>query len=141
MSWRTILSTANTRTHFPWDDKLGPKESNITLLYAIDVNGNISIDRRGCSFDDICRSVKEMQADILCAQEHNLGTTQLSVRSASFETTAGKDWTRNRFVMGTLPITFENAYRPGGTMIITVDSLTGRVVKQDSDKWGQWVIQ
>ena len=138
-SRRTILTTANTRANFPWGDQLGPKAPTITRLYAINVNG-ISIDRRGGSFDDICRSVKEMQADIFCAQEHNLDTTQLSVRSALFET-AEKHWTRNRLVMGTSPITFDNAYKPGGTLILTVDSLTGRVVKQDRDKWGRWVIQ
>jgi exonuclease III len=138
-SRQTVLTTTNTRTNFPWGDPLGPKDSIITRLYAINVNG-ISIDRRGGTFDDICRSVKEMQVDIFCAQEHNLDTTQLTVRSALYET-AGKHWTRNRLVMGTSPITFDHAYKPGGTLILTVDSLTGRVVKQDRDKWGRWVIQ
>jgi hypothetical protein len=118
---------------------MGPKNSDTMRIYAINVNG-LSIDRRDGSFDDICRSIREMQVDNLCAQEHNLDTTQSNIRSVLYET-ATKHLERHRLVVGTSPITFSNFYKPGGTMIVTVDSLMGRVVKQDRDWWGRWVIQ
>ncbi|KAI2490946.1 hypothetical protein MHU86_23634 [Fragilaria crotonensis] len=135
----TTLTTLNMRSNVPWGDDLGPKDSSIIRLYSINVNG-ISIDRRGGTFDDICRSIKEVQADIFCGQEHNLDTTQFRIRSALFDS-AKQHWKRHRISLGTTPITVENSYKPGGTMILTVDSLMGRIVCQDRDPWGRWVVQ
>ena len=155
LKWRQLFSTSpptdqlrpqtpamtvkNLRTNFFWGDPLTPKNPNVTRLYSINVNG-ISLDRRGGTFDDICRSVHEIQADIFCAQEHNLDTTQFKIQSTLFDT-ANNHWERNRLVIGTTPITVETPYKPGGTMILTVGSLMGRVVKQERDKWGRWATQ
>ena len=138
-SRQTVLTTANSRTNFPWGDQLGPKDPTLTRLYSINVSG-ISIDWRGGLFDDVCWSIKEMHIDIFGAQEHNLDTTQFKIRRVLFET-AIEHWERNKLVIGNSPIPFESAYKPGGTMTITVDSLMGRVVKQHRDHWGRWVIQ
>jgi hypothetical protein len=81
-----------------------------------------------------------MHIDIFGAQEHNLDTTQFKIRRVLFET-AIEHWERNKLVIGNSPIPFESAYKPGGTMTITVDSLMGRVVKQHRDHWGRWVLQ
>ncbi|KAI2502879.1 hypothetical protein MHU86_11548 [Fragilaria crotonensis] len=139
VSRANVLSTSNMRSNAPWGDVLGPKASGITRLYSINVNG-ISIDRRGGTFADICRSIKEVQADIFCGQEHNLDTTQFRIRSALFES-AKQHWKKHRISFGTTPITVEKPYKPGGTMILTVDSLMGRVVRQTRDSWGRWVVQ
>jgi hypothetical protein len=42
-SRQTVLTTANSRTNFPWGDQLGPKDPTLTRLYSINVSG-ISID-------------------------------------------------------------------------------------------------
>ena len=134
-----VLSTENMKQNEQWGDPLGPKDDRHTRIYSINVNG-ISIDRRGGTFDDICRTVKEVQADVLCLQEHNLDTTKPKIRSMLFDA-ANQHWIRNRIAISTTPITFEAAYKPGGTMIMTVENLTGRVVDQVRDKWGRWTIQ
>ena len=134
-----VLSTENMKHNEYWGDLLGQKEESHTRIYSINVNG-ISVDRRGGTFDDICRTVKEVQADVLCLQEHNLDTTKPKIRSMLFDA-ANQHWKRNRIAIATTPITFEAAYKPGGTMIMTVDNLTGRVVNQIRDKWGRWTIQ
>ena len=54
---------------------------------------------------------------------------------------ANQHWKRNRIAISTTPITFDAAYKPGGTMMMTVGHLTGRVVNQVRDKWGRWTIQ
>ena len=73
-----VLSIDNMKHNDSWGDRLGPKDELHTRIYAINVNG-ISVDRRGGTFDDICRTVKEVQADELCLQEHNLETTKTGV--------------------------------------------------------------
>lgn len=81
-----------------------------------------------------------MQVDVLCAQEHNLDTTQFLIRSVLYDT-ANKHWQRSKLVLGTTPITFKSSYNPGGTLITTVDSTTSRIMKQVRDRWGRWVLQ
>jgi hypothetical protein len=110
----TTLTTANNlRANVPWGDTLRAKSAGVTRLYSINVNG-ISINSRGGKFDDICRFIKEVQADIIfCGQEHNLDTTQFRIRSSLFEA-ARQHWQRHRLVVGTTPITVEKAYKPGG---------------------------
>lgn len=84
--------------------------------------------------------MKEVQADVICGQEHNLDTTQSCVRSIIFATTQ-QHWNRSRVIFGTTPIPFVNRYKPGGTFQVTVNNGTSRIVNQSKDKWGRWVLQ
>jgi hypothetical protein len=43
--------------------------------------------------------------------------------------------------MGTSPIPFTSMFKPGGTMITAINSITGRIVGNTTDKWGRWVSQ
>ena len=134
------MSTANSRTNEPWGDVLlEEKPNNCTRFYGMNLNG-LTIDRKGGQFDLLCRMIKEVQADVFCGQEHNLDTTQSGIRKIMYDT-AAQHWNRKRLIMGTTPISFVNSYKPGGTMAITVGSLSGRVIGQVQDKWGRWVIQ
>ena len=118
---------------------MAAKEEGVTRIYIANVNG-LQLDSKGGKFDSICRSIKEVQADVFCGQEHNVDTTKASLRKIVFDT-AGQHWARHRIAIGTSPIPFETPFKPGGTMIMTVDSLTGRLCKQDKDKWGRWTTQ
>ncbi|KAI2505037.1 hypothetical protein MHU86_9393 [Fragilaria crotonensis] len=135
----TKLSMANSRDNNPWGDERQQKTAAITRVYAINLNG-LQLDAKGGKFDSVCRSLKEIQADVFCGQEHNVDTTQASVRKIMFDT-AHQHWERSRLVMGTSPIPFQTQFKPGGTMVMTVGSLTGRLCKQDRDKWGRWSSQ
>ena len=95
---------------------------------------------KGGKFDSVCRSLKEIQADVFCGQEHNVDTTQAKLRHIVFDT-ASQHWERHRLVIGTSPIPFTTPFKPGGTMVMTVGSLTGRLCKQEKDKWGRWSSQ
>ena len=81
-----VLSAANRRDNIPWGDLLDKKGDNVTRVYSLSTNG-LSIDRRGGRFDDLCKVVKEVNADIVCCQEHNLDTTRSNVRSVLYHTT------------------------------------------------------
>ena len=127
-----ILSNHNTRLNSPWGDLIGSKGEHSLRVYAINING-ITLDKLGGTFDTMCQVMRELQIDVMCLQEHNLDTTQVHIRSTFFDT-AAKHWERNRIVMGTTPITFATNYKPGGTMMITTNSATSRIVRQDRDK-------
>ena len=133
------LNTANSRDNKPWGDELDEKQVGHLRLYAVNLNG-IPLDARGGQFDITCRILKEIQADVFCGQEHNLDTSQEPIRKILFDT-ASQHWERNRLTIGTTPIPFKSMFKPGGTLILTVGSTTGRVVKQVRDKWGRWACQ
>ena len=109
---RAILSSENYRTNQPWGDTIGDSGPNITRIYSLNVNG-LSIDRRGGRFDDLCKVAKEVKADVICGQEHNLDTTRSQVRSVLYDT-ARQHWDRSRLILGTTPIPFDTNYKPGG---------------------------
>jgi hypothetical protein len=72
---QSSLSLANCRENTPWGDTLEEKGNNVTRIYSLNVNG-LSIDRRGGRFDDLCKVGKEVAADVICCQEHNLDITR-----------------------------------------------------------------
>jgi exonuclease III len=135
----TTLNTKNSRENTYWGDERQPKPHNTTRIYIINLNG-LQLDAKGGKFDSVCQSIKEAQADIFCGQEHNVDTTQASVRKILFDT-ASQHWERNRLAIGTSPIPFKTTFKPGGTMVMAVGSITGRVIKQERDKWGRWTSQ
>ena len=129
----------NNRTNAPWGDPLAPKENNITRIYSLNLNG-LALDRRGGQFDTLCRIAREVQADIVCCQEHNVDTTNSTVKSILYQTST-QHWRRSRLQFGTTNVTFTNWYKPGGTMLISTGDITGRIQAQSSDPMGRWVTQ
>jgi hypothetical protein len=134
-----IMTVQNQRINNPWGDELREKPDGITRIYSINVNG-INIDRRGGKFNSICAAMKEIQGDIFCGQEHNLDVTQPRVRRTLYDT-AQQHWQRLRLIIGTTPIQYSTAYKPGGTLMLATGDITGRILAQEQDKWGRWAIQ
>ncbi len=84
---------------------------------------------------------KEVQANMVCCQEHNLDTTQASIQRTLFDTVR-QYWQRSRLVFGTTPETFvKNSYYPGGSLMLSTGNITGQVLSTSSDKWGRWSSQ
>jgi hypothetical protein len=133
------LTQENLRTNTPWGDTLQDKTNNTTRLYIQNVNG-IKLHQDGGQFDELCTIFKEVQADIVCIQEHNLDTTQYDVRQTLYQT-AYRHWQRNRLTIASTPIPFTSQWKPGGTVIMSMGSITGRVIGKGKDPWGRWCYQ
>lgn len=133
------MTVENERNNEVWGDTLEEKPSTITRVYSMNVNG-LTLDRRGGQFDTLCKVHKEVGADIMCGQEHNLDSEKTQVRSILFETTR-QHWNRSKLIFGTTPISFTSMYKPGGTFMLSSGDITGRVLHQAQDKWGRWVSQ
>ena len=129
----TTLSNHNSKTNEPWGDPLQDKPDDVTRVYVTNLNG-IQLDARGGKFDTVCRTIRDLKADIFCGQEHdNVDTTQAPLRNIIFDT-ASQHWERHRIVISTTPIPFKTPFKPGGTFVLTTGSLTGRICKQIRDK-------
>jgi exonuclease III len=137
---RTLhMSVENHRVNVAWGDPLDAKPDNVTRVYNLNANG-FTLDRRGGQFEDFCKTANEVQADIVGCQEHNLDTTQPAVKSILYDT-ARRVWKRSKLHFGTTPIPFANMYKPGGTMLASLNHTTGRVISHSVDKWGRWTSQ
>ena len=78
-----LLSSQNQRHNCSWGDQMKEKEVSTTRLYSLNLNG-LSLDRRGGQFGTLCKITKEIQADVICCQEHNVDTSQPVVRSIMY---------------------------------------------------------
>ena len=128
------LTTENQRVNEPWGDTLQEKPDHHMRVYVMNVNG-FSLDRRGGQFDTACEVHKEVQADIMCGQEHNLDSDQTHVRSILYSTSR-QHWRRSRLIFGTTPIPFTNSYKPGGTFIVSAGDVTSRMKHQGKRQMG-----
>jgi hypothetical protein len=108
--------------------------------YELENFDGLSLNKRGGKFDTLCSVAKETQADSLCCQEHNIDSTQAEVKKIIHQTTR-QHWQRSRISFSNSPLPFSGFYKPGGTLSMTLNHLTGRVVQQTEDKWGRWVSQ
>ncbi len=115
------LTLDNQWNNQPRGDALQAKDANVTRVYTLNLNG-ILYDQRGGQFDTLCKTAKEVQADIICCQEHNVDTTQQQVRHTLYNTVQ-QHWGRSRLEFGMTPITFETPYKPGGTLIMSVGNI------------------
>ena len=122
-----------------WGDVLEQKEDGTFRVYSQHVNG-LTLDSRGGQFDSLCRVIKEVQADVMCGQEHQLDTAQYAIKSVLHQT-CKQHWQRSRINFGTTVVPFKSMYKPGGTFITTVGNATGRIRSQTSDDLGRWVSQ
>jgi exonuclease III len=134
-----VLSQENLKENTFWGDELKAKAPTNTRIYIQNVNG-IILQKDGGQFTELCNIVKETQADILCIQEHNLDTTQYIVQN-TLHTTSRRHWERSRLTIASSPIQFQNTWKPGGTSILSVGSITGRIKTHGSDPWGRWCYQ
>ncbi len=119
-----------------WGDKIIEKRPQITRIYSQNVNG-IRFEKDGGQFNELCKVHQEVQADVLCIQEHNLDTTQYIVKQ-TLQQVCHKTWQRARLNLASSPIPFTGTWKPGGTGIMSTESITGRITATGADEWGRW---
>ena len=135
----SYLTYENLRQNTPWGHLLKQKDPAHIRLYSVNING-IALDKEGGKFGEFCQVMDETQSDIGCVQEHNLDTMQYQVRQQLSSTTQ-KRWQWQWLSTGSTPLTFASQYKPGGTLILSANSITSRVIDSGSDKWGRWTYQ
>ena len=80
-----VLTVENARANADWGNTIIDKPEKSTRIYGLNVNG-LMLDRRGGQFDVLCEVIKEVDADVMCGQEHNLDSDQTQVRSSLIHT-------------------------------------------------------
>ena len=125
----------NQRENISWENPSTEKQASTTRIYGMNVNG-LSLDQRGGQLNELLKVLKEVQANMLCGQEHHLESNRTQVRQILYHT-SWRHWSRSRVTFATTPINFPKPYKPGGTFMITAGDLTGQAIEQSTDKWGR----
>jgi hypothetical protein len=74
------LMINNGQENLAWGHPLTENDPQYTRLYSVNNNG-LFLYRDGGQFDKFCQVMAEVQGNVGCIQEHNLGTTQHYVKS------------------------------------------------------------
>ena len=104
-------------------DILSKKPDTTTRLYSQNQNG-CNLKDKGYQFKELCEDTLLIQADIRSIIEHNLDTTSMAVRQTYLEI-AKQTFSHFSLEMTSSMIPFLTQYKPGGTMILTQDNITG----------------
>ena len=83
--------------------------------------------------------MREIQADIICFQEHNLSTEQPQIRN-TLHRIVKKTWplSKPKLVIAQSPVQYPSPSKPGGTLQIITGNLTGNVILAHADVLGRW---
>jgi hypothetical protein len=113
-----------------------PKPDNCTRFLTKNihhVSTNATDDKLRIHFGD----QHQLEIDYFGITEHKLDTHQYKVRQ-SFIDSAHQSFTQHKLEIGSSELQTVSTYKPGGTAIIAQGDATGRVISQESDKYGRW---
>ena len=115
-----------------------PKDPNTTRLHFQNVNG-VSLGKDG-TWESICENWKTMEVDIGMICEHKLDLTTPNTTSRLREG-ANRHFGKGNFRMKAIstPVEHGRAYKPGGTLGMTIGQISGRLMKCYHDEAGRWV--
>ncbi len=119
----------------PVGDTLKEDKTNNTLrIYFQNLNG-LKWDKHGGTWPQICQAMSTIQADITGFAEVNQDTLKLELRM-KLEQVAGKHFEKLRLVTGTSNRRTRRAFKPGGTMMMTVNKAWALIQDTYRDRMG-----
>jgi hypothetical protein len=102
------------------------KPDNISRFYFINSNG-FQLNATGGTFAEFCAEVKRISVDHIGLSEHKLVGHQSRVKKMCHEA-----------VLGSSDISTDTSFKPGGTLSLTVGSMTAQIKSAGSDSMGRW---
>ena len=129
------------------DGTIGPSEfvgdtmdensdHDTTRIYIQNLNG-LCWNKEGGRWPYICEMLSSIQVDVACFSEINTDTNRYDVRR-TMESICQQQFDKNCLVMAATSIKTTTTYKPGGTAILTCNSITNTVCKHSRDRLGRW---
>ena len=113
-----------------------PKPDTSTRIYFQNLNG-VSWDSDGGRWPYVCEVMATIQADISCFVETNTDTNKYKIRE-KMETISQRQFDQSRLVMAASKTSSASHYKPGGTAILAVNSITANIQTHTRDRMGRW---
>mmetsp|Transcript_10291 Transcript_10291/g.22640 ORF Transcript_10291/g.22640 Transcript_10291/m.22640 type:complete len:241 (+) Transcript_10291:1085-1807(+) len=112
------------------------KDDSTTRLFFTNPNG-LNLGRTGGDFTEYLETAKTRNIDILCLAEINLDTRKHTVQD-KMRLAARRQFNHFRLTTGSSTISSQNEFKPGGTLIMTTDSTSARIIETSIDPLGRW---
>ena len=109
---------------------------NRTRIYIQNLNG-INWDKSGGKWPYVCEMLTTIQADIACFTEVNTDVNNYTVRK-KMETICQQHFQQNALIMSTSKYKSSTLYKPGGTAVLAMNSITARIKSHTRDRMGRW---
>ena len=113
------------------------KSEGVTRLYFQNLNG-LKWDKDGGTWPSICQAMASIHADVMGFAEVNQDTSKYEVRKV-LDKVADKQFAHKKLITGTSNRKVRKTFKPGGTMMMTVNESVSLVRETCRDRMGQWV--
>jgi exonuclease III len=133
MTQRTYYS----RTNHAGDELIEEKGENVVRVYFQNLNG-LKWDKYGGIWPMACQSMAAIQADILGFAEVNQDTSNYDIKR-QLEAVAAKQFGQMRLIAATSNRAVRKTFKPGGTMMLTTNSMAKWIHETSRDRMGRWV--
>jgi hypothetical protein len=113
-----------------------PKPENRTRFLTKNIH-HISTNQTDDEIRMLFGDQHRLEIDYFGISEHKLDTKQYMMRQA-FITSACHTFQQHKIELGSSELRTVSTYKPGRTALIAQGDATGRIIFQDSDKYGRW---
>jgi hypothetical protein len=118
-------------------DELPPQRaSGSTRIYFFNANG-IWYGARGGEMIEVCTRVLEGNIDIKGIAETKLDTKMPCVVHTCHQSIQ-RQFDNSKLIMASSTRSYGSTYKPGGTLLLSRGSVTGRVAASGTDDMGRW---
>ena len=117
-------------------DTLEEKSESDTRIYCNNIRG-IDFDKDGGTWNDICGTLKGIQADVACLSELNKDTSQYRVADLMRQGCI-KIFVHYKLSTSTTSIRSKTEWKPGSTALLSMRDITSRFHSYHSNKLGRW---
>ena len=137
----TTQQTRNISQNNYIGNKIDETKSDETFrIYCGNPNG-LNLGRSGGDWTEYCEQVKRLSVDALCLFEVNLDTQKSAVKRKLYDTCQNVFKDHHRLAVASSSVPSTSAYKPGGTLCLTMGNASGRVLETGSDPMGRWSYQ
>jgi hypothetical protein len=112
------------------------KPEGTFCIYGLNPNG-FHLDKKGGDVTEFFMMAASIKADFVGCSEHNLDFTQFRVQDTAYNAIL-KTVEHSKAMWSATPTTFDNMYKPGGTMSCVIGDGVARVKESGSDNLGRW---
>ena len=112
------------------------KPDDSSCFYFINPNG-FQLNASGGTFAEICAEAKRISADHIGVSEHKLVGHQSRVKKICHNA-ARRKFDHHRLVLGSSDIPTDTYFKPGGTLSLTIGSMTARIKSAGFHPLGRW---
>ena len=114
-----------------------PKADGITRIYFQNLNG-IKWDKEGGTWPMICEAMSGIQVDIMGFAEVNQDTSKYEINH-KMARIAKRHFDHTKIITSTSSSQVRRTYKPGGTMMMTVQDTVSLAQATTRDRMGRWV--